>query len=53
MSQVKQSMTIYNEFVIDGKIESEIAHVLVEPDSRYLKPIIKFIEKYMMGFQIL
>ena len=26
-------MTIYNDFVIDGKIESEIAHVQVEPDS--------------------
>ena len=36
-------MTIYNEFVIDGKIESKIAHVLVESDSRYLKPKIKLI----------
>ena len=34
-------MTSYNKLVIDGKIESEIAHVLVEPDSRYIKPKIK------------
>ena len=46
-------MTIYNELVIDGKIESKVAHVLVESDCRYVKHKIKLIEKYLMGFQIL
>ena len=35
VSRVKQLMTIYNVFMINGKIQSEIVHVLVESDSRY------------------